>query len=119
MDKSDKVILIIEDDEGLRSQLKWHFESFDTTIVTVRDRKEAIAAVRMYEPMVIIQDLGLPPKPEGVSEGFRCLSEILTLDGQAKVVVLTGKGERDNALRAVELGAFDFYTKPIDTTDLD
>lgn len=119
MEQQERVILIIEDDEGLQSQLKWHFDDFDTTIVTVADREAALAAVRQHEPMVVIQDLGLPPDPEGVTEGFRCLSDILKLTSFAKVIVLTGKGERENALRAIELGAFDFYTKPIDTTELD
>lgn len=119
MDKSERVILIVEDDEGLQSQLKWHFDDFDTTIVTAGDRESALAAVRQYEPSVVIQDLGLPPDPEGVSEGFRCLSDILTLASYVKVIILTGKGERENALKAIELGAFDFYTKPIDTQELD
>ncbi|MCH8532329.1 MAG: PEP-CTERM-box response regulator transcription factor [Saccharospirillum sp.] len=119
MDKNERVILIVEDDEGLQSQLKWHFDDFDTTIVTAGDRESALAAVRQYEPNVVIQDLGLPPDPEGVSEGFRCLSDILTLAGFVKVIILTGKGERENALKAIELGAFDFYTKPIDTQELD
>lgn len=119
MDKPDRVILIIEDDEGLQSQLKWHFDDFDTTIVCVSDREAALAAVRQHEPMVIIQDLGLPPEPEGVSEGFRCLSDILSLTGQAKIIVLTGKNDHANALRSIELGAFDFYTKPVDTDKLD
>lgn len=119
MDKNERVILIVEDDEGLQSQLKWHFDDFDTTIVTAGDRESALAAIRQYEPSVVIQDLGLPPDPEGVSEGFRCLSDILTLAGYVKVIILTGKGERENALKAIELGAFDFYTKPIDTQQLD
>lgn len=119
MDKPDRVILIIEDDEGLQSQLKWHFDDFETTIVCVSDREAALAAVRQHEPMVVIQDLGLPPDPEGVSEGFRCLTNILSLTGQAKVIVLTGKDDHANALRSIELGAFDFYTKPIDTDRLD
>lgn len=119
MDKNERIILIVEDDEGLQSQLKWHFDDFDTTIVTAGDRESALAAIRQYEPGVVIQDLGLPPDPEGVTEGFRCLSDMLTLAGFVKVIILTGKGERENALKSIELGAFDFYTKPIDTKELD
>ncbi|MFC3851976.1 PEP-CTERM-box response regulator transcription factor [Salinispirillum marinum] len=115
----DNVILIIEDDEGLRSQLRWHFDDESTTILTVGDRESALAAVRQHEPMVVIQDLGLPPDPEGVSQGFRCMSEILSLAGHTKIIVLTGKGDRENALKAIELGAFDFYTKPVDPMQLD
>lgn len=119
MSDEERIILIIEDDEGLQSQLKWHFDDFETTIVTVGNREAALAAVRQYEPDVVIQDLGLPPDPDGVTEGMRCLSDILLLSSQTKVIVLTGKSERQHALRAIELGAFDFYTKPIDTQVLD
>ncbi|HET8904324.1 MAG TPA: PEP-CTERM-box response regulator transcription factor [Saccharospirillum sp.] len=119
MSDEERIILIVEDDEGLQSQLKWHFDDFETTIVTVGNREAALAAVRQYEPDVVIQDLGLPPDPDGVTEGMRCLSDILLLSSQTKVIVLTGKSERQHALRAIELGAFDFYTKPIDTQVLD
>lgn len=119
MNKNDRVILIIEDDDGLQSQLKWHFEDPGTTILLVSNRSDALAAVRQHQPMVVIQDLGLPPDADGVSEGFRCLSDILSLAGHIKVIVLTGKDDHENALKAIELGAFDFYRKPIDTDALD
>ncbi|PTY38539.1 PEP-CTERM-box response regulator transcription factor [Saccharospirillum sp. MSK14-1] len=119
MEMLEKTILIIEDDEGLQSQLKWHFDEFDTTIATASNLQEAITAVRLYQPNIIIQDLGLPPDEEGVSEGFRCIQEILNLSPQSKIIVLTGKNEHRNALKAIEVGAYDFYFKPVDTDVLD
>ncbi|MBU2863949.1 PEP-CTERM-box response regulator transcription factor [Reinekea forsetii] len=119
MTEFDKTILIVEDDEGLQSQLKWHFDDFETTIVTASTLTEAIAAVRLYEPSVVIQDLGLPPDEEGVTEGFKCIREILSIRPATKIVVLTGKNDHSNALRSIELGAFDFYLKPVDTDMLD
>ncbi|MFQ3262042.1 PEP-CTERM-box response regulator transcription factor [Reinekea sp.] len=119
MTSFDKTILIIEDDEGLQSQLKWHFDDFDSTIVTASSLTEAIAAVRLYEPSVVIQDLGLPPDEEGVTEGFKCIREILSIRPSTKIIVLTGKNDHSNALRSIELGAFDFYLKPVDTDMLD
>lgn len=119
MDERDRTLLIIEDDEGLQSQLKWHFDDFDTTIVTAGTREEAISALRLYEPAVIIQDLGLPPDEEGVSEGFYCIQELLHLAPHSKIIVLTGKNDHHNALKAIQYGAYDFYFKPVDTEKLD
>lgn len=119
MDTLEKTILIVEDDEGLQSQLKWHFDDFDTTIVTAGNVAEALTAVRLYQPSIIIQDLGLPPDDEGVSEGFRCIEEILSISPRSKIIVLTGKNEHKNALRSIQLGAFDFYFKPVEPDTLD
>jgi two-component system, NtrC family, response regulator len=119
MDTLEKTILIVEDDEGLQSQLKWHFDDFNTTIVTASNVQEALAAVRLYQPHLIIQDLGLPPDAEGVSEGFRCIQEITAISPQSKIIVLTGKNDHSNALKSIAYGAFDFYFKPVDTDILD
>ncbi|WP_196159510.1 PEP-CTERM-box response regulator transcription factor [Reinekea sp. G2M2-21] len=119
MDALERTILIVEDDEGLQSQLKWHFDDFETTIVTASNVQEATTAVRHYRPAIVIQDLGLPPDPEGVEEGFKCIKEILKISPSAKIIVLTGKNEHRNALRSIQHGAFDFYFKPVETETLD
>ncbi|TCS40305.1 PEP-CTERM-box response regulator transcription factor [Reinekea marinisedimentorum] len=119
MEALEKTILIVEDDDGLQSQLKWHFDDFSTTIITSGNLQEAINAVRTYQPSIVLQDLGLPPDPEGVSEGFRCIKEILAIAPKTKIIVLTGKNEHQNALTSIKLGAYDFYYKPIDTETLD
>jgi two-component system NtrC family response regulator len=106
-------ILIVEDDPGLQKQLKWCFDGFEVLQATNRD--EALAAIRRHEPQVVLQDLGLPPDPEGVTEGFATLRETLRLAPRTKVIVVTGRADRENALNAVALGAADFFSKPIDT----
>jgi two-component system, NtrC family, response regulator len=105
-------LLIVEDDLGLQKQLSWSFD--DYTVITATQRSEALAALRRHEPAVVLQDLGLPPDAEGVSEGLATLREILALAPQTKVIVVTGNAERDNALKAVACGAYDFYQKPVD-----
>ena len=115
--KPEKTLLIVEDDQGLQTQLKWHFSGHE--VISADDREQAIAALRMYEPQVVLQDLGLPPDEDGVSEGFRCMEEILELKPDAKVIVITGAEDTDNAIRAVSKGAYDFYQKPIRTEILD
>jgi two-component system NtrC family response regulator len=105
-------LLVVEDDPGLQSQLKWSFEDFDVEVA--ENREEAIAHLRRLEPAVVTLDLGLPPDPGGVSEGFGVLEEILTLAPDTKVIVVTGHNDRTNALRAIAMGAYDFYEKPID-----
>jgi two-component system NtrC family response regulator len=106
-------LLIVEDDPGLLRQLKWCFEDYD--VCTAEDRDGAIAELRRNEPLVVLQDLGLPPTPDGVDEGLKTLRQILKLAPTTKIIVVTGHGDQENALRAVALGAYDFYQKPVDT----
>ena len=112
-----KTLLIVEDDVGLQSQLRWHFDQYN--VVVTGDRESAIAAVRQHEPAVILQDLGLPPDEEGVEEGFKTVKETSTILPSAKIIVVTGNHDYENAVRAVALGAYDFYQKPINTETLD
>lgn len=107
-----KVLLVIEDDPGLQKQLKWCFEAYE--VVVAGDRESAINALRRYEPSVVTLDLGLPPDPANATEGLATLEAILSLSPRTKVIVVTGNDDRDNAVRAVSLGAYDFYQKPID-----
>ena len=107
-----KVLLIVEDDLGLQKQLKWSFESYQTVIAG--NRSEAVAALRRYVPSVITLDLGLPPDAANASEGLKTLQELLDLAPAAKIIVVTGNDDRSNAVKAVAMGAYDFYQKPID-----
>jgi len=110
-------LLIIEDDLGLQSQLRWHFDQYE--VICAGDRKDAITAIRLHEPPIILQDLGLPPDDEGVEEGFRCIREISNLSPSAKIIVMTGNADYDNAVKAVAMGAYDFYQKPVNPETLD
>ncbi len=115
--KEKPALLIVEDDAGLRSQLRWHFEQYE--VIMAVDRESALAALRKHEPAVVLQDLGLPPDEEGVEEGLATLEETLKLAPSTKVIVVTGNADYNNALRAVALGAYDFYQKPVNTATLD
>lgn len=112
MTESLPKLLIIEDDAGLQAQLRWAFPEFD--IIQAADRAEAIAALRHDEPAVVTLDLGLPPDPDGTSEGFAVLNEIMALKPDTKVIVASGHGARESALQAIAAGAYDFYQKPVD-----
>jgi two-component system NtrC family response regulator len=111
---SDKqrTLLIVEDDPALQKQMRWAFDACET--VVAGDRESAIAQLRKHEPAVVTMDLGLPPAPDDVSEGFKLLREILTLSPDTKVIVLTGQHDRENAVKAVGLGAYDFFAKPFE-----
>lgn len=109
---NEQTLLIVEDDPGLRRQLRWSFDQYKLQMAD--DRESALAAVKKYEPAVVTLDLGLPPDPGGTSEGFATLNEILSFAPQTKVVVLTGNDDTANAVKAVGQGAYDFYQKPID-----
>ena len=113
MNEGQKKLLVVEDDPGLQKQLKWSLDRYDVLIAD--DRDAALAELRRHEPAVVLQDLGLPPDPTGVSEGFATLEQILALAPETKVIVVTGNDDSENAVRAVGLGAYDFYQKPVDT----
>jgi two-component system NtrC family response regulator len=109
-------LLIVEDDLGLQRQLRWAYEGYD--VVVASDRVSAMDAVRAEEPDVVTLDLGLPPDPDGTTEGFITLREILRLKPDTKVIVASGHSARESALRAIGEGAWDFYAKPIDIDQL-
>jgi two-component system NtrC family response regulator len=109
-------LLIVEDDAGLQAQLKWAYEDFE--IVVAGDRASALAAMRAESPAVVTLDLGLPPDPDGTSEGFAVLDEIMALKPDTKVIVATGHGAKESALQAIARGAYDFYAKPVDIVAL-
>ncbi len=105
-------LLIVEDDAGLQSQLRWCLDGYE--ILQAQDRASAMAHMRRHEPELVTLDLGLPPDPANATEGLALLEEILAFNPGTKVIVVTGNDDRENALKAVALGAYDFYIKPVD-----
>lgn len=105
-------LLIVEDDLALQKQIKWSLDRFDS--VTANDAASALLQFRRHTPAVVTMDLGLPPDPDSVSEGFKLLQSMLDIDPNVKVIVLTGQNDQANALRAIAMGAYDFFAKPFD-----
>ena len=105
-------LLIVDDDPGIRSQLKWGFDQFD--VVTAEDREDALAQFGKYHPAVVTLDLGLPPDAEGSREGFATLQQILEQEPDTKVIIVSGSEEKGSAKKAVDFGAFDYFSKPVD-----
>ncbi|MDR2838692.1 MAG: PEP-CTERM-box response regulator transcription factor [Azonexus sp.] len=105
-------LLIVEDDPALQKQLRWSFDQYET--ITAGDRDSALSQLHRHHPAVVTMDLGLPPDADSVAEGFRLLEQILTIAPDTKVIVLTGQNDRANALRAIGLGAYDFFAKPFE-----
>jgi two-component system NtrC family response regulator len=110
-------LLIVDDDEEIRTQMKWALTA-DYEILAAGDRPAAVEAFRAARPAVVLLDLGLPPKPGAPDEGLAALSEILAIDTSAKVVIITGQGEKEIALQAIGTGAYDFLGKPLDMDEL-
>lgn len=108
-----KKILVIEDDPGLQKQMKWSFDSFE--VLVADNREQALNLLRKHHPPVVTVDLGLPPDSDGISEGLATIEQILSEAPNIKVIVVSGNDERENAVRAVASGAYDFYQKPIDS----
>ncbi len=112
MSDAKQKILLVEDDPGLQKQLKWSLNDYE--LVVAADRDGAIAQLRRHEPPVVLLDLGLPPDADGATEGLAALQQILSLAPATKVIVVTGNLDRGNAVKAIHLGAYDFFQKPFD-----
>src|SRR6266404_8801034 len=110
-------LLIVDDDEEIRTQMKWAL-SQDYEVILAEDRRSAMTAFSEHKPLVILLDLGLPPHPATTEEGMAALSEMLGRDHLAKIIIVSGQGEKNNALQAIGAGAYDFLTKPVEVEDL-
>lgn len=110
-------LLIVDDDEAIRTQMKWALAK-DYDILLAEDRIGALEIFKSSRPAVTILDLGLPPLPNAPDEGLTVLSALLDLDGAAKVIIISGQEDKENAVRAVGAGAFDFFCKPVDLEQL-
>ena len=117
MDTPTRKLLVIEDDPGLQTQLRWCFEGYDVEIAG--DKETALDILRQHQPPVVTLDLGLPPDQDGTTVGFSLLEEILHLAPHTKVIVVTGNNDREHATRSVAMGAYDFFYKPIDADMLE
>ena len=109
-------LLVIEDDTGLQTQLRWSLDAYD--VVVADDRESAMAQLRRHQPAVATMDLGLPPDPDGATEGLALLQQILAAAPDTKVILLSGNQDRANALKAIAAGAYDFHQKPLDADTL-
>ncbi|MBB1077937.1 PEP-CTERM-box response regulator transcription factor [Rhodoferax sp. 4810] len=113
---NNKILLVVEDDLGLQSQLRWCFDEFEVEVAA--NRQEALVQIRQHQPSVVTLDLGLPPDPGGTREGLATLEEIVNIAPMTKVIIITGNDDRNSAVQAINLGAYDFYLKPVDPTIL-
>lgn len=107
-----KPLLVVEDNPGLQKQLKWSFEGYQ--VLLAGDRTSAIERFLQHQTPVVTLDLGLPPDPANASEGLAALEAILQHAPHTKVIVVTGNDDRESALKAISLGAYDFYQKPVE-----
>lgn len=112
MSESKPALLVVEDDPGIQKQMGWSFDQYE--VLLAGNRATAMTQLRRFEPAVATVDLGLPPDADGNSEGFLVVEEILSAAPDTKIIVLTGQHDRANAIKAIGLGAYDFYQKPFE-----
>ena len=112
MPKDKPILLLVEDDPGLGSQLRWALDEYEVHLAS--NREDALSEMRKVEPNVVVLDLGLPPDPNGATEGLATLEAILAFRPGTKIIVSSGNEDRANAVEAIHLGAYDFYPKPVD-----
>lgn len=112
-----KQILVIEDNPDIQTQMKWGLsKGYD--ILQALDRPSAIEQFNKSKPLVVTLDLGLPPDENDSSEGLSCLREILKEAPYTKVIIVSGNDDRENALKAIQMGAYDYYLKPVEMSEL-
>ena len=109
-------LLVVDDDSGMRSQLKWGLDEYD--VHTAKDREDALVQFSEIDPQVVTLDLGLPPDAQGTKEGMATLAQILQQSPDTKIIVVSGATDENCAEKAVESGAFEFYPKPVDIKQL-
>jgi two-component system NtrC family response regulator len=112
LNDSKPALLVVEDDPGIQKQMGWSFDQYE--VLLAGNRATAMTQLRRFEPAVATVDLGLPPDADGNSEGFLVVEEILSAAPDTKIIVLTGQHDRANAIKAIGLGAYDFYQKPFE-----
>ncbi|HUW27917.1 MAG TPA: PEP-CTERM-box response regulator transcription factor [Sulfuriferula sp.] len=117
MSDNKPTLLVVEDDPGLQKQIRWSLDGYDVQLAA--DREAALNQIRRFEPAVVLLDLGLPPFPDSAEEGLATLQQIVSMAPSTKVIVVTGNQDRVNAVKAISLGAYDFYQKPFDPQILD
>lgn len=116
MSEINRTLLVVDDDPGMRSQIKWGLDDFQ--VITANDRQHALEAFKKFYPPVVTLDLGLPPDANGSMEGFEILRLILEAAPQTCVLIVSGSTEKGNAQKAVECGAYCYFAKPVDMTKL-
>jgi two-component system NtrC family response regulator len=117
LNPSKPKLLVVEDDEAIRTQMRWALAQ-DYEVFVAEDRSSALEIVKTQKPSMVTLDLGLPPRPGEVEEGFMVLAEIMEQDAFTKIIIITGQEEKQNALRAIGEGAYDFFCKPIQIDEL-
>jgi len=113
---SNNKLMVVDDDPGIRSQLKWGLDEYE--VITSDSRIDAVDKFLKYKPHIVTLDLGLPPDESGTSEGFKVLKEILDKEPETKVVIVSGSAEEENATKAKTIGAYEYLSKPVDINRL-
>lgn len=116
MSKANRTLLVVDDDPGMRSQLKWGLNNFE--VMTADDRIHALEVFSKHRPPVVTLDLGLPPDTEGIQEGFETLRLILAIAPHTYVFIVSGATGQDNEKKAEACGAYRYFTKPVDISKL-
>lgn len=109
-------ILVVDDDQGIRDQLMWALnDSYE--VLSASDGPAAMEIIREQEPQVVALDISLSPIGQD-EEGFEVLRKAMELDSKSKVIMITGNETKHLALKAIQMGAYDYFTKPIDLQEI-
>jgi len=105
---AEPVVLVVDDEEGIRESLSGIFEDEGCAILTSNSGEEAIELLKEQSPDLVLLDIWLP----GI-DGIKTLEEIKVLKPDLPVIMISGHGNIELAVRATRMGAYDFLEKPL------
>jgi len=113
--REQSVVLIVDDEDGIRSQIKWALAD-EYRVLDAHTADETIEIIKRENPNLVTLDITL--SPYGDFDGISVLETIVRYDPRIKVIMITGHDEKEIALKAIQLGAHDYYQKPINLEEL-
>jgi len=111
-------VLVVEDNKNLRELIYWALKD-SYKVFQAEDRPQMCQVIEKAPVDLVLLDLHLPPAMNTPEEGMRALGEIKKINPEIKVVVMTGDKEKETSLKAINNGAYDYFSKPFNLEEME
>ena len=106
-------ILVVDDAQILRISIKKHIEDLGHKVIaTAANGEEAISKYKVFSPDLVTMDISMPEK-NGIKNGIDALGEIMKINSEAKVIMVTSHGEQRLVMDAISKGSKGYILKPV------